>query len=496
MKRRGQPETHPVVVIGSGPAGAAAATSLLDAGVPTLLLEYGSKNTWVGVTARVRGVTVAKLRRPLSTRADFLNAGDPGLRFFEEMGPGGLSNHWACAVPRFSDDDFADASRGGPALEWPISYSDLVPWYERVEAKLNISGSVLGVPHLPAGRVSHAATLSPEWSGILSAARAVDRSVSVMPYANGAATMVSLGATAFNSFTQLLLPRIRAGELPVAYDSLAEKLEWSPADRRVVAVVSRDRRTGERRRIACRAVVVACGALRSPQLLAESRCPDFPGGLGNQHGVLGRYLHDHPIGKLEFSVERPIPIHPASYITRASLGASAPLYAAALMQWCGTPALARSALRGSFGRSSTIGFSVFGTMIPTLEDALTFEPLGSTGEIRAAIHYPPEVYETLERARADAYEILRSAGWGPQPHSWNVESPGSSVHYGGTCRMHSSEQFGVVDADCRVRGTPNVVVADSSVFTTGPEKNPVLTAMALAARAAARLASTVAGSGK
>jgi choline dehydrogenase-like flavoprotein len=53
--------------------------------------------------------------------------------------------------------------------------------------------------------------------------------------------------------------------------------------------------------------------------------------------------------------------------------------------------------------------------------------------------------------------------------------------------MHASPRFGVVDAFSRVYGLPNVVVADSSVFTTGPEKNPVLTAMALAARAADRL---------
>ena len=68
-----------------------------------------------------------------------------------------------------------------------------------------------------------------------------------------------------------------------------------------------------------------------------------------------------------------------------------------------------------------------------------------------------------------------------------MEAPGNSVHYGGTCRMHSNPRFGVVDAFSRVHDVKNVVVADSSVFTTGPEKNPVLTAMALAARASDRL---------
>jgi choline dehydrogenase-like flavoprotein len=55
-------------------------------------------------------------------------------------------------------------------------------------------------------------------------------------------------------------------------------------------------------------------------------------------------------------------------------------------------------------------------------------------------------------------------------------------------RVHASSEFGVVDEKCRVFGARNVAVADSAVFTTGPEKNPVLTAMALAARAAHSLA--------
>ena len=77
--------------------------------------------------------------------------------------------------------------------------------------------------------------------------------------------------------------------------------------------------------------------------------------------------------------------------------------------------------------------------------------------------------------------MLEQAGWAPRLSTWVVEAPGDSVHYGGTCRMHASPRFGVVDARCRVHHVPNVAVADSAVFTTSPEKNPVLTAMALAA---------------
>jgi choline dehydrogenase-like flavoprotein len=65
---------------------------------------------------------------------------------------------------------------------------------------------------------------------------------------------------------------------------------------------------------------------------------------------------------------------------------------------------------------------------------------------------------------------------------------GNSNHYGGTCRMHASPRFGMIDRWSRLHAVQNVAVADSAAFTTGPEKNPVLTAMSLAARAGDRLA--------
>jgi choline dehydrogenase-like flavoprotein len=66
--------------------------------------------------------------------------------------------------------------------------------------------------------------------------------------------------------------------------------------------------------------------------------------------------------------------------------------------------------------------------------------------------------------------------------------PGTAAHYGGTTRMHAKPQYGVVDAWNRVYGAPNVLVCDAGCFTTAAEKNPTLTVMAIAARAAHRLA--------
>lgn len=76
----------------------------------------------------------------------------------------------------------------------------------------------------------------------------------------------------------------------------------------------------------------------------------------------------------------------------------------------------------------------------------------------------------LENARDELLAVFAAAGSEPRLATYRLELPGTSAHYGGTCRMHESPSFGVVDANCRVHGIRNVVVADSAVFTTGAER--------------------------
>ncbi len=486
-----------VVVIGSGPSGAAAAVFLRKAGVETLVMEAGSENAALGFTARLRGFTFAKSKPPLQQRPDITRVGDPTSELYEELAPGGLSNHWSCAVPRFAEEDFLDAKRGGEEQTWPIGYADIAPWYDQVEPLLRIAGGTQDSPRIPRGRIRDAWKLATEWSEVEQAAESIGRSVVVMPYANGATTMLTRSATAFNAFSQLILPAARRRELSILYDAQALRLEWSPREKRIVAVIYRDRRSGREERVACRGVVLAAGAVNSAQILLQSSSPDFPNGLGNEHDVLGRYLHDHPLGKLVIELPRAVHIHPASYITRPSLERSPPLYAAACMQWCGAPSLVRSVLEGRPGKATQVGFTIFGTMAPTPNDFVALAPARATGgessNILLHLKHPPEALQTLERTRDDLLHILTQAGWNPRVSVWKVEAPGNSVHYGGTCRMHTSPRFGMVDAFSRVHSIPNVAVADASVFTTGPEKNPVLTAMALAARASERLAQDLQG---
>jgi choline dehydrogenase-like flavoprotein len=482
-----------VIVIGSGPPGATAALVLSKAGANVLLLEAGSERSAFGLTVRIGGFTILSKRRPLGQRTGYAATADPKAELYEDVAPGGLTNHWSCAVPRFSPDDFADAARAGEAFTWPIGYDDLAPWYDRVEPLLHIAGGTVSGRQLLAGVVRRKRTLRADWDLLKSAAEQTGRELAPMPYAYGSATTATLSGTVFNSFIRLVWPERLAGRLAARFDARVVRLEWSPKTRRVIAVVFRDGRTGVEERMECSAVVVAAGAVASAEILLASTSAEFPEGLGNTHGVLGRYLHDHPLGKLVVDLATPLSFHPPSYLTREAVERAPSLSTAACVQWSGGGILAESLLTRRPGSLPWTGFNVFGTMTPTRDNwvALDRTAAGSNGvshKLQLHISHPPEAKVALDKARDDLSEILTRAGLKPRLRLWLIEPAGESKHYGGTCRMHASPSYGMLDRWNRMHAAPNVAVVDSAAFTTGPEKNPVLTAMALAARAADRVA--------
>ena len=266
---------------------------------------------------------------------------------------------------------------------------------------------------------------------------------------------------------------VRSGRVSASFRKRVLKLEWSSASRRVEAVIVRDLERGTDERVPCRAVVLASGAVNTAQILLESQSADFPNGLGNTHDTLGRYLHDHPLGKVVIDLETPMAVFPPVYVTRATLERSKPLYAAACMQWSGVGSLLRSVLERRPGRLRWIGFSVFGTMAPTPSDYVALDPgrprMDGASALEVALRHPPEAREVLERTRDDLIDILNRAGLGARVRVWRIERVGNSVHYGGTCRMHASPQFGMLDAWGRLHAVRNVAVADSAAFPTTPE---------------------------
>jgi choline dehydrogenase-like flavoprotein len=480
-----------VVVVGSGPTGAMAASALVDRGLDVLMLDAGT-NAPGGLVVRTAGNTLYRRFAWADYEEDRLDpSSDEGTEWYSSRSLGGLSNYWTAAVPRFAPEDFTEGSRLDERYRWPVTYADLDPYYTRAERALTVTA---GDPilRLPTGDRRYEYRLGARWQAIAAEAARHGHGVGAMPLAKGRPWMIARRGTEFNSYRCVVEPLLSTRSFRLLTHAQAVGLSWSSAAGRAEGVDYVDRTNGVHRLARARAVVVACGAIDSTMLLLRSRSGDFPDGLGNSHGLLGRYLHDHPREWVPARTRRPLPTlaHPV-YITRDPWDSSEALQATSL-----TLGLRRQIQRlQTFYRGSShhLGVQVFGTMVPKPEvgvsigredpaDALALRP-------RITLRYDDAAVANLRAGRRRLVDVLGSAGVDVEARGpFHEIHPGSSVHYGGSVRMHADPAFGVLDGWNRMHDVANVAVVDCSAFTTGAEKNPTLTAMALALRAADRLA--------
>ena len=483
-----------VIVIGSGPTGAMATATLVGRGVDVLLLDAGARAPR-GLLVKAAGNTLYRRMGWSEYSTDRLDpSNDDMVDWVSSLSLGGLSNYWTAAVPRFAPEDFTDGARLDERYRWPITYEDLVPFYEVAERHLTITADG-PIDRVPTNVRRYDRRLPADWQQIASAANEHGHAVGVLPMAKGRPWMVSLRGTEFSSYYCVLAPLLESPHLQLVTNAEVVRLDHSAGSGRVESVTYLDRHSGERRTVRGRAVVVAAGAIDTTTLLLRSRSPDFPTGLGDSAGLLGRYLHDHPREWWTATPAKPLSAlsHPV-YIARSGYAESEPLIATSLTLGLSSQ-LER--LRTYYrGRSSSFGVQVFGTMIPTPDVGVSISDDvaddGGPCHPRVDLRYDAVAVTNMVNARRRLRDVFADAGVDLTiPGPFHPLRPGSSVHYGGSVRMHADPQFGVLDGWNRMHDVPNVVVCDSSCFTTGPEKNPTLTAMAIAARAADHLADSL-----
>jgi len=480
-----------VVIIGSGPAGAAAARELVLLGIPVTMLESGT-DFQNGLLIRSGGKNLFRRVPPLGEDGKHIVSGDPRTLCYAKHAPGGLSNNWTGAVPRFAPEDFTEGERLDQRYVWPITYSELAPYYEKVERYMTITADPRDVPQMPGGYVSYANRLPEDWQSVVRAASKHGQGFTTYPLADGPPNMFVRRGTAFNSFTEVVRPLLKSSNFRLQTGAHALQIEWSSAKRKVDGVTYFCRQSNSTKRIAASAVIVACGPMGSAKLLHNSVSRDFPQGLGNSEGVLGRYMHDHPREWWTFQMEKPLSLlAPAGYLTRLPYASSPPLLATS---WTLGVANIKDRIRSRFGlKGATVSVQMIGTMIPT--EACVAKPSTTTKDefglpaLDVCMRYSDAEVQNVVNARQHLMNLMAEAGY--RSTIGDVVPtlfPGTIAHYGGTARMHAQSKYGVVDAWNRVYGAANVLVCDASCFTTAAEKNPTLTLMAIATRAAARLA--------
>lgn len=444
---------------------------------------------------------------------------------------GGKTFCWARESYRFSDHEFKAASRDGYGDDWPISYQELEPYYDQVESYIGVSGSREGLPQMPDGQFLPPMNLS---CGSVLAKKVIEAKFGwrVMPDRVANLTVDHRGrpachycdqcqrgcftASYFNSPSVTLPAAARTGKLTLVSDAVVSDLLMG-ADGRAQGVHYIDRLTHQHREAYARAVVVAAGALESTRILLNSKASNYPQGVGNSGGALGRYLMDHftiegaggSMPSLRSSkrepVGRPCGFLIAKYVNTDSKrdlnpnflrgyrfdgDGSQELYGHAFLM----PELGdawRERVRTDI--PYYFGMEAQGECLPRTANFVSLDPHKKDAWGIPALHINAS-YGENEKAMARA--MIRDIGaildemklvdvTSPKPE---LSVFGKNIHECGTARMGTKPETSVVDRNCKVHDTRNVFVTDGAVFVTQGCYEPTLTIMAISARAGEHIA--------
>ena len=444
---------------------------------------------------------------------------------------GGKTFCWARESYRFSDNEFKAASRDGYGEDWPISYKELEPYYDRVESYIGVSGSREGLSQMPDGQFLPPMELS--CGGVL-AKKVIEEKFGwrVMPDRVANLTVEYRGrpachycdqcqrgcytASYFNSPSVTLPAAARTGKLTLVSDAVVSHVVMDRAGK-AEGVHYIDRLTHEHREAYARAVVVAAGALESTRILLNSKTPSHPQGVGNSVGVLGKYLMDH------FTIEGAGGYMPSLRSSKREpvgrpCGFLIPKYVNAGGQKNRNSNFLRGYRFDGDGRQEVYGHAF---LLPEFGNAWRERvkkdiPYYFAIEAQGECLPRADNFVTLDRDKKDAWGIPAlhiSASYGENDRAMavamrshvaaildemklaDVAPPkselsifGKNIHECGTARMGDQPSASVVDRNCKVHDAKNVFVTDGSVFVTQGCYEPTLTIMAISARAGEHIA--------
>ncbi len=542
-----------VVIVGSGASGAMAAYVLAKAGVKALILEagrdYGPAET--PMFDRLREAPLAGTGtedKPFGYYDATVNGGwqVPGEPYTVAEGStfkwwrarmlGGRTNHWARHVPRFGPYDFKPYSRDGLGVDWPISYADVAPFYDRVEALIGVSGGHIGLENHPDSSpgVLHDPP-QPRITELLVEAACNDLGIPCiashqailthdMPHekvprqacfnATDCGRGCSIGA-AFQTTTSLLPMALATGNLRIVTGAMATRVRTDASGRATgVEFIQND----VQRFAPARIVVLGASACETARILLNSRGPDGgPGaGLANSSGQVGRNLTD-TVGadvSAEIPALRGRPRYnedgiwmPHRYIPfwlyKEQAAGKLDFARGYHIEFVGRfvePAMALDAERDGYGAAlkkaiydsygSRISFALRGEMIPNDESYCDLDPTVKDRfglpVLRFHWKWGKQELNMVDHAVATLTHIVERMGGkveGPaRTAQERISDGGSIIHELGTARMGGDRRTSVVNQYGQSWDVPNLVLVDGSAFASNPHKNPTLTMMALAMR--------------
>jgi choline dehydrogenase-like flavoprotein len=549
MRRRD--EQFDAIVVGSGISGGWAAKELTERGLRVLMLERGKNVEHIKDYANARKGPWEYPHRGGRTRA--MEADYPVLRrdyplneinldwwvnekespytevkrfdWYRGYHVGGRSLMWGRQSYRLGDLDFEANAREGIAVDWPIRYADLAPWYDHVERHAGISGSREGLFQLPDGEFLPAMPLncgevmvSERLTKLFDGRRRlipgrVANLTQPLPgregcrYRNACWLGCPYGGY-FSTQSSTLPPAVATGRLTLRTFAIVTELVYDKNRKRATGVRVVDAITGQATVYRAPVIFLCASTLNSTWLLMRSATDQWPGGLGSSSGELGHNLMDHHfrcgasgtldgLGDTYVFGRRPTGFYIPRYRNHSGdkrdyLRGFGYQGGAGRQGW--ERAVAELGVGGGFKDAAAmpgdwrIGGTAFGEMLPAHENRVTLDhsKKDKWGLPVLAIDCATGENERLMRKDMmnDMAELLEAAGVKKVSPYDNGYHPGMGIHEMGTARMGRDPKSSVLNGHNQVWDCPNVFVTDGSCMTSSACQNPSLTYMALTARAA------------
>jgi choline dehydrogenase-like flavoprotein len=545
-------ENYDAIVVGSGISGGWAAKELTEKGLTVLLLERGKnvehakdyvnahKGPWEyphrGNRTYAMEEAYPVLRRdyPLNERnLDWwVNEKDSPYtevkRFdwYRGYHVGGRSLLWGRQSYRWGDLDFEANAREGIAVDWPIRYAELAPWYDYVERHAGIAGSIEGLAQLPDGQFQPAIPLNCGEELVAGRLRGLfDGKRRLMParvanltqplpgrapcqYRNACWLGCPYGAY-FSSQSSTLPAAMATGRLTLKPFSIATEVLYDKDRQRATGVRVLDAVTEETTEYTSRVVFVCASTLNSTWLLMRSATDVWPEGLGSSSGELGHNLMDHHFraGAEGFLVDEVL--NGQYYFGNRPTGYYIPRFrnlpgekreylrgfgyqgSASRQGWA--RAVREAGVGGEFKDRAAepgawqIGGLAFGEILPQHGNRVSLDKAKKDKWGLPVLAIDCETGENERMMREDMMndmaEMLEASGVRSVTTFDRGYTMGMGIHEMGTARMGNDPKTSVLNRWNQVWDAPNVFVTDGSCMVSSSCVNPSLTYMALTARA-------------
>lgn len=547
-----------VIVVGSGISGGWAAKEFTQKGFKTLLIERGR------MVRHIKDYPTAMLdpwqmeHHGRKTRADINDnkiisqhyayneatrhfyAPDKEQEYIQEkpfqwirgFQVGGKSLLWARQTQRWSDFEFSAPERFEYAVDWPIRYADIAPWYSHVEKFIGVSGNRDGIDNMPDSEVVGAFEMNQVEKAIAgsiadnySDRRAIiGRSANL---ANAAPEQLAQGRTAckarslcergcpfggyFSSNSSTIPFAQKTGNLTILTDSIVERILYDEQAGRASGVQVIDASDKSTRVYHAKVVFLNAATLNSNLILLNSSSERFPNGLGNDAGVLGRYIAFH---NYRGRISADYPGYEDSYYygkrpTQVFVPAFKNIHKPA-ENFKGSYLIAFGAGRSSWNKSSTetglggafkdsllepggwrISMMMQGEVLPIYENhvRISQDKKDKYGlpQLITAIGYTENDIAMMNDFFKEGSQMLEKSGCTNiqtiDQHIQFGRQPGLEVHDMGGVRMGKDPKNSMLNKFNQMHACKNVFVTDGACMTTTGNQNPSLTFMALTARA-------------